>query len=242
MISDADARRAIAEDLDDTLVVEAAAGTGKTTELVNRILRVLATGRATMIEIVAVTFTEKAAGELKLRLREALEDERAESRRRGRAAAARRRRSRRSKKRTSTPFTASAPTCCASGRSRPASIRCSPCSPSRRPSRLYARAFRAWLQDALARPAGGPAARAAADERARRSAAATPTARSIGCAAPAGRWPSGATSRRRGDGRHSPATREIDRLVADLHRLAELTARRRRAATTCSSTPTACAA
>src|SRR6185436_15704027 len=71
------ARRAIVEDLDDTLVVEAAAGTGKTTELVNRILRVLATGRATMKGIVAVTFTEKAAGELKLRLRERLEQERA---------------------------------------------------------------------------------------------------------------------------------------------------------------------
>jgi ATP-dependent exoDNAse (exonuclease V) beta subunit len=37
---DASARRAILDDLDDTLVVEAAAGTGKTTELVNRILRV----------------------------------------------------------------------------------------------------------------------------------------------------------------------------------------------------------
>jgi ATP-dependent exoDNAse (exonuclease V) beta subunit len=67
------ARAAIAEALDDTLVVEAAAGTGKTTELVNRILRVLETGRATIDEIVAVTFTEKAAGELKLRLRETLE-------------------------------------------------------------------------------------------------------------------------------------------------------------------------
>src|SRR2546428_11324077 len=76
--TDHDARRAIKEDLDVTLVVEAAAGTGKTTELVNRILRVLATGRAKMTEIVAVTFTEKAAGELKLRLREALERERAE--------------------------------------------------------------------------------------------------------------------------------------------------------------------
>jgi ATP-dependent exoDNAse (exonuclease V) beta subunit len=74
---DADARQAIKNDLDTTLVVEAAAGTGKTTELVNRILRVLATGRAKMIEIVAVTFTEKAAGELKLRLREALEHARA---------------------------------------------------------------------------------------------------------------------------------------------------------------------
>src|SRR3954451_17690488 len=75
--TDAEARRAIAESLDDTLVVEAAAGTGKTTELVNRILRIIASGRATMTEIVAVTFTEKAAGELKLRLREALERDRA---------------------------------------------------------------------------------------------------------------------------------------------------------------------
>src|SRR5438105_11862612 len=70
------ARDAIANALDETLVVEAAAGTGKTTELVNRIVRILATGRATMDGIVAVTFTEKAAGELKLRLREALELER----------------------------------------------------------------------------------------------------------------------------------------------------------------------
>jgi ATP-dependent helicase/nuclease subunit A len=77
--SDADARRAISDALDDTLVVEAAAGTGKTTELVRRILSVLATGRARMKEIVAVTFTEKAAGELKLRLREALEQARADA-------------------------------------------------------------------------------------------------------------------------------------------------------------------
>ncbi len=63
--------------LDATIVVEAAAGTGKTTELVKRILRVLSTGRAEVKHIVAVTFTEKAAGELKLRLREALERERA---------------------------------------------------------------------------------------------------------------------------------------------------------------------
>src|SRR5262245_14542643 len=62
--------------LDDTLVVEAAAGTGKTTELVARVVQVLATGRAQISQIVAVTFTEKAAGELKLRLREAVEDAR----------------------------------------------------------------------------------------------------------------------------------------------------------------------
>jgi len=74
---DDEARQAIATDLDTTIVVEAAAGTGKTTELIKRIRSVLATGRATVDEIVAVTFTEKAAGELKLRLRETLERERA---------------------------------------------------------------------------------------------------------------------------------------------------------------------
>ena len=62
--------------VDQTLVVEAAAGTGKTTELVKRIVRVISTGRADIRNIVAVTFTEKAAGELKLRLRQRLEEER----------------------------------------------------------------------------------------------------------------------------------------------------------------------
>ncbi len=74
--TDEDARRLITDAIDETLVVEAAAGTGKTTELVNRILRVIAEGRADVREIVAVTFTEKAAGELKLRLRQRLEEER----------------------------------------------------------------------------------------------------------------------------------------------------------------------
>ena len=72
-------RDQIAIALDDTLIVEAAAGTGKTTELVRRIVRVIQTGRAELTGIVAVTFTEKAAGELKLRLREALEEARGES-------------------------------------------------------------------------------------------------------------------------------------------------------------------
>jgi ATP-dependent exoDNAse (exonuclease V) beta subunit len=74
--SDHDARRIICESIDETIVVEAAAGTGKTTELVNRILAVIREGRAEVREIVAVTFTEKAAGELKLRLRQGLEHER----------------------------------------------------------------------------------------------------------------------------------------------------------------------
>ncbi len=66
-------RDRIRHDLDTTLIIEAAAGTGKTTELVNRIIAVIASGRARLATIVAVTFTEKAAGELKLRLREEIE-------------------------------------------------------------------------------------------------------------------------------------------------------------------------
>src|SRR5688500_3923813 len=76
---DSQARRTIATSLDETLIVEAAAGTGKTTELVKRLLSVLASGAAEMKEIVADTLTEKAAGELKLRLREAVEIERAKA-------------------------------------------------------------------------------------------------------------------------------------------------------------------
>jgi ATP-dependent exoDNAse (exonuclease V) beta subunit len=76
---DAEARRLIVEALDETVVVEAAAGTGKTTELIRRVLRILSTGRAAVADIVAVTFTEKAAGELKLRLREQLERARLEA-------------------------------------------------------------------------------------------------------------------------------------------------------------------
>jgi ATP-dependent helicase/nuclease subunit A len=70
------ARDRIATSLDETLIVEAAAGTGKTSEIVRRIIAVLASGRATADTIVAVTFTVKAAGELKLRLRSELEAER----------------------------------------------------------------------------------------------------------------------------------------------------------------------
>ena len=66
-------RELIASELDKTLIVEAAAGTGKTTELVRRIVALIAHQRATIDQIVAVTFSEKAAGELKLRLREELE-------------------------------------------------------------------------------------------------------------------------------------------------------------------------
>ncbi|MBM3465179.1 MAG: ATP-dependent deoxyribonuclease subunit A, partial [Armatimonadetes bacterium] len=76
MIADHEARRAIAEDLDTTLVVEAAAGTGKTTALVGRIVAAIRQGKTELAKIVAVTFTDTAAGELKLRIRGEIENAR----------------------------------------------------------------------------------------------------------------------------------------------------------------------
>ena len=78
MLVDAAARERIHTSLDESMVVEAAAGTGKTSELVMRLVSVLAEGRGSIQSVVAVTFTEKAAGELKLRLREKLETARRE--------------------------------------------------------------------------------------------------------------------------------------------------------------------
>ena len=72
-LADQEARERIRTSLDESLIVEASAGTGKTTELVNRIVAVLASGRTTIERIAAVTFTHKAAGELKLRLRQELD-------------------------------------------------------------------------------------------------------------------------------------------------------------------------
>src|SRR5947209_56205 len=71
-VSDEAARQRIRTSLDESLIVEASAGTGKTTELVKRIVAVLAAG-ASIDRIAAVTFTHKAAGELKLRLRQELD-------------------------------------------------------------------------------------------------------------------------------------------------------------------------
>lgn len=72
-LPDAEARGKIRGALETTLVVEAAAGTGKTTMLVARVIALLTEGKTTLRRIVAVTFTEKAAGEMKLRLRTEVE-------------------------------------------------------------------------------------------------------------------------------------------------------------------------
>lgn len=72
-LPDAEARHRIVTDFGTTSFVEAAAGTGKTTALVGRIVALIRAGRGTLDRIVAVTFTEKAAGELKLGLRTEIE-------------------------------------------------------------------------------------------------------------------------------------------------------------------------
>jgi ATP-dependent exoDNAse (exonuclease V) beta subunit len=84
-LADAEARRRIAEEFGATFFVEAAAGTGKTTALVRRIVALISAGIDTLDRIVAVTFTEKAAGETKLHLRSAIETARANARPKQRA-------------------------------------------------------------------------------------------------------------------------------------------------------------
>jgi ATP-dependent exoDNAse (exonuclease V) beta subunit len=70
--NDQQARDAIRTRLDETLFVEAGAGTGKTTELVQRILALVTSG-VPVRQIAAITFTEAAAAELKDRVRQELE-------------------------------------------------------------------------------------------------------------------------------------------------------------------------
>ncbi len=69
---DADVRADVIASIDRSMLVEAAAGTGKTTLLVDRILQAVRSGRVRLSRAVAITFTEKAAGELEERIRSAL--------------------------------------------------------------------------------------------------------------------------------------------------------------------------
>jgi ATP-dependent helicase/nuclease subunit A len=72
-LPDAEARRTIREDLGISLLVEAAAGTGKTTSLIARMTSLIATGTTTIDRLSAVTFTIKAAAELSEKFQTSLE-------------------------------------------------------------------------------------------------------------------------------------------------------------------------
>jgi ATP-dependent exoDNAse (exonuclease V) beta subunit len=71
--SDEAARQAVRTRLDDTVFVEAGAGSGKTAALVDRILALVRVEHVSIRAIAAITFTDKAASELRQRVREELE-------------------------------------------------------------------------------------------------------------------------------------------------------------------------
>jgi len=70
-LADAATRREAVTCFDANIVVVAGAGTGKTSLLVERFLNLVLSGRVSLDRAVAVTFTRKAAGELRVRLAEA---------------------------------------------------------------------------------------------------------------------------------------------------------------------------
>lgn len=72
-LPDQASRDKIEKDLDRCLMVEAGAGSGKTTSMVNRMISLLETGKATIDSMVAVTFTRKAALELREKFQEKIE-------------------------------------------------------------------------------------------------------------------------------------------------------------------------
>ena len=74
LIVDGEERLRVRESLDENLFVGAGAGTGKTSALVSRIISLVSSGRAGMNGLAAITFTETAAGELRERVRQGLEE------------------------------------------------------------------------------------------------------------------------------------------------------------------------
>ena len=73
MLSDRVAREKIRHELDKNFLVEAGAGSGKTTSMVGRMLELIREGKTSFSHIAAITFTKKAAAELSQRFQTALE-------------------------------------------------------------------------------------------------------------------------------------------------------------------------
>lgn len=73
-LADGSARATVETDLDTTLIVEAGAGTGKTEALVRRVIALIASGKAAIDQIAAITFTTAAAAELRTRVRNKIEE------------------------------------------------------------------------------------------------------------------------------------------------------------------------
>ena len=71
---DQEIRSAAATDLAACFFLEAGAGTGKTRILVDRVVEIIRRGSAEIQEVVVITFTEKAAGELRARVRDRLHE------------------------------------------------------------------------------------------------------------------------------------------------------------------------
>lgn len=72
-LHDQAARDSVRDVHDVSLFVEAGAGTGKTTALVDRVVSLVASGHVDLRHLAAITFTEAAAAELRDRVRAALE-------------------------------------------------------------------------------------------------------------------------------------------------------------------------
>ena len=71
---DQEERVRILNELDRSLLVEAAAGTGKTTMMVERMIALIEKGKTKIQNIAAITFTRKAAAEIRSRFRAKLEE------------------------------------------------------------------------------------------------------------------------------------------------------------------------
>jgi ATP-dependent helicase/nuclease subunit A len=220
-LDDRAARQRIRTSLAESLLVEASAGTGKTTELVARIVSVLASGITTIDRIVAVTFTNKAAGELKLRLRQELD------RARDRAGT--------SEERTNIETAlehleeASIGTihsfCAQILRERPVEAVVDPAFEElseQQASRLYERAFRAWMQKKLGE--GSPGLRRALVRLASRDSldSASPTEQLQFAAAKLIEWRDHPAPWRR---MPFEREREIDRLIEKVELIAEAASR-----------------